>query len=133
MLADGPFNTYTRAGLPPTPIAMPGLASIRAAVNPEPTKALYFVARGDGSSVFSESLVEHNRAVNLYQRGSDAHERARFITFEGIDGAGKSSHIESLATGCAPAAKRCSSRESQAARRWRSNCARNSCATRWTR
>jgi UPF0755 protein len=69
LLADGPFNTYTRAGLPPTPIAMPGLASIRAAVNPERTKALYFVARGDGSSVFSESLVEHNRAVNLYQRG----------------------------------------------------------------
>jgi UPF0755 protein len=69
LLADGPFNTYTRPGLPPTPIAMPGLASIKAAVNPEPTKALYFVARGDGSSVFSESLVEHNRAVNQYQRG----------------------------------------------------------------
>jgi UPF0755 protein len=69
LLADGPFNTYTRAGLPPTPIAMPGLASIRAVVSPERTKALYFVARGDGSSVFSESLVEHNRAVNLYQRG----------------------------------------------------------------
>jgi UPF0755 protein len=69
LLADGPFNTYTRAGLPPTPIAMPGLASIRAALNPERTKALYFVARGDGSSVFSESLVDHNRAVNLYQRG----------------------------------------------------------------
>lgn len=69
LLADGPFNTYTRPGLPPTPIAMPGLASIRAAVSPERTKALYFVARGDGSSVFSESLVEHNRAVNQYQRG----------------------------------------------------------------
>ena len=69
LLADGPYNTYTRTGLPPTPIAMPSLASIRAAVNPERTKALYFVARGDGSSVFSESLVEHNRAVNLYQRG----------------------------------------------------------------
>jgi len=69
LLTDGPFNTYTRSGLPPTPIAMPGLASIRAAVNPERTKALYFVARGDGSSVFSESLTEHNRAVNLYQRG----------------------------------------------------------------
>jgi UPF0755 protein len=69
LLADGPYNTYTRAGLPPTPIAMPGSASLRAAVNPERTKALYFVARGDGSSVFSESLVEHNRAVNLYQRG----------------------------------------------------------------
>ena len=69
LLADGPFNTYTRPGLPPTPIAMPGLASIRAAVKPEQTKALYFVARGDGSSVFSESLLEHNRAVNIYQRG----------------------------------------------------------------
>ena len=66
---DTPFNTYTRAGLPPTPIAMPGLASLRAAVNPEPTKALYFVARGDGSSVFSETLDAHNRAVNRYQRG----------------------------------------------------------------
>ncbi|MCI1192079.1 endolytic transglycosylase MltG [Calidifontimicrobium sp. SYSU G02091] len=66
---DGPYNTYTRAGLPPTPIAMPGLASLRAAVNPEPTKALYFVARGDGSSVFSETLEDHNRAVNRYQRG----------------------------------------------------------------
>jgi UPF0755 protein len=66
---DGPFNTYTRPGLPPTPIAMPGLATIRATLNPERTKALYFVARGDGSSVFSESLLEHNRAVNLYQRG----------------------------------------------------------------
>jgi UPF0755 protein len=69
LLADGPFNTYTRPGLPPTPIAMPGLASIRAAVNPERTKALFFVSRGDGSSVFSESLLEHNRAVNQYQRG----------------------------------------------------------------
>jgi UPF0755 protein len=69
LLTDGPFNTYTRPGLPPTPIAMPGLASLKAAVNPEPTKALYFVARGDGSSVFSESLLEHNRAVNQFQRG----------------------------------------------------------------
>ncbi len=67
--ADGPFNTYTRGGLPPTPIALPGLASLRAAVQPEPTKALYFVARGDGSSHFSETLAEHNRAVNRYQRG----------------------------------------------------------------
>ena len=65
---DHPFNTYQRAGLPPTPIAMPGLESLRAAVQPEKTSALYFVARGDGSSVFSDTLAEHNRAVNQYQR-----------------------------------------------------------------
>ena len=70
--ADTPFNTYTRAGLPPTPIAMPGKASLMAAVQPAPTKALYFVARGDGSSHFSASLDEHNRAVNKYQRGGAA-------------------------------------------------------------
>ncbi|HNT39309.1 MAG TPA: endolytic transglycosylase MltG [Rubrivivax sp.] len=67
--ADTPYNTYTRGGLPPTPIALPGLASLNAAVRPQQTKALYFVARGDGSSVFSETLSEHNRAVNRYQRG----------------------------------------------------------------
>jgi UPF0755 protein len=65
---DTPWNTYTRAGLPPTPIAMPGKASLLAAVQPAPSKALYFVARGDGTSHFSESLDEHNRAVNKYQR-----------------------------------------------------------------
>jgi UPF0755 protein len=70
LLADTAYNTYTRTGLPPTPIAMPGLASLRAAVKPQPTKALYFVARGDGSSVFSETLADHNRAVNQYQRGA---------------------------------------------------------------
>ncbi|HET9643995.1 MAG TPA: endolytic transglycosylase MltG [Burkholderiaceae bacterium] len=70
LLADSPYNTYTRAGLPPTPISMPGLASLRAAVRPESTRALYFVARGDGSSVFSESLSEHNRAVDKYQRAA---------------------------------------------------------------
>jgi len=70
LLADTPFNTYLRRGLPPTPIALPGVASLRAAVRPDPTKALYFVARGDGSSVFSETLADHNRAVNRYQRGS---------------------------------------------------------------
>jgi UPF0755 protein len=69
LLADTPWNTYTRAGLPPTPIAMPGKASLLAAVQPAPSKALYFVARGDGSSHFSASLDEHNRAVNKYQRG----------------------------------------------------------------
>ena len=70
LLADGPYNTYTRAGLPPTPIAMPGRASLLAAVKPERTKALYFVSRGDGSSEFSDSLDAHNRAVNKYQRAS---------------------------------------------------------------
>jgi len=69
LLADTPYNTYTRGGLPPTPIAMPGNASLLAAVRPEPIKALYFVARGDGTSEFSETLAEHNRAVNKYQRG----------------------------------------------------------------
>lgn len=69
---DTRYNTYTRAGLPPTPIAMPGKASLMAAVQPAPTKSLYFVARGDGSSKFSESLQEHNRAVNQYQRGGGA-------------------------------------------------------------
>lgn len=66
--ADTPWNTYTRAGLPPTPIAMPGKASLLAAVQPASTRALYFVARGDGSSEFNASLEEHNRAVNKYQR-----------------------------------------------------------------
>lgn len=66
--ADTPWNTYTRAGLPPTPISMPGKASLLAAVQPADSNALYFVARGDGSSHFSANLGEHNRAVNKYQR-----------------------------------------------------------------
>jgi UPF0755 protein len=69
LLADTPFNTYTRGGLPPTPIAMPGAASLQAALNPAPVKSLYFVSRGDGSSEFSDDLAAHNRAVNKYQRG----------------------------------------------------------------
>ena len=72
LLADTPYNTYTRRGLPPTPIAMPGLPSLRAAVRPDATSALYFVARGDGSSVFSADLAAHNRAVNQYQRSVPA-------------------------------------------------------------
>ena len=68
LLADTAWNTYTRKGLPPTPIAMPGRGALLAAVQPAQSDALYFVARGDGSSQFSASLDEHNRAVNKYQR-----------------------------------------------------------------
>lgn len=68
LLADGPYNTYTRPGLPPTPIAMPGLASIQAALHPPANNFLYFVARGDGSSQFSRTLDEHNNAVMKYQK-----------------------------------------------------------------
>jgi UPF0755 protein len=64
---DGPYNSYTRAGLPPTPIAMPGLASLRAAMRPAKTNAMYYVSRNDGSSQFSRTLEEHNRAVTRYQ------------------------------------------------------------------
>lgn len=66
---DTPYNTYTRSGLPPTPISMPGQASLRAALHPASTEAIYFVARGDGSSEFSRTLDEHNLAVDRYQRG----------------------------------------------------------------
>ncbi|KAF1029837.1 MAG: Endolytic murein transglycosylase [Burkholderia plantarii] len=66
---DTPYNTYTRCGLPPTPIALPGVASLQAVVNPAASAALYFVARGDGTSVFSETLGDHNRAVDKYIRG----------------------------------------------------------------
>jgi UPF0755 protein len=64
---DGPYNTYMRAGLPPTPIAMPGLASLRATLQPAKIDALYYVSRGDGTSEFSRTLQEHNRAVAKYQ------------------------------------------------------------------
>ena len=67
LLSDGPYNTYTRAGLPPSPIAATGLASLRAALRPAKTDAIYYVARGDGSSEFSRTLEEHNRAVRKYQ------------------------------------------------------------------
>ena len=67
LLTDGPYNSYTRAGLPPTPIAATGLASLRAALRPAQTAAMYYVARGDGTSAFSRTLDEHNRAVRKYQ------------------------------------------------------------------
>ena len=65
---DSPYNTYMRTGLPPTPIAIPGMESLLAAANPAKTDALYFVAKGDGSSYFSKSLAEHEKAVDQYQR-----------------------------------------------------------------
>jgi UPF0755 protein len=65
---DHPWNTYTRKGLPPTPIAMPGRNALKAAVQPAPSNALYFVAKGDGTSHFSATLDDHNSAVNRYQR-----------------------------------------------------------------
>jgi UPF0755 protein len=67
LTTDTPYNTYTRAGLPPTPIAMPGRAALFAAANPAEGETLYFVARGDGSHVFSATLAEHNRAVACHQ------------------------------------------------------------------
>ncbi len=70
LLRDSPYNTYTRPGLPPTPISLPGKDAIEAALHPDPSKVLYFVSRGDGSSEFSMTLAEHNRAVDRYQRAA---------------------------------------------------------------
>jgi UPF0755 protein len=69
LLADTPYNTYTRGGLPPTPICLPGRAALHAALNPAPGKTLYFVSRGDGSHYFSETMTEHAAAVRKYQLG----------------------------------------------------------------
>ncbi len=67
LLRDSPYSTYTRGGLPPTPIAMPGGDALHAVLHPAPTKALYFVSKNDGSHEFSETLREHNEAVIKYQ------------------------------------------------------------------
>ena len=114
---DQAFNTYTREGLPPTPIALPSQASLDAVLHPQETPYLYFVSRGDGSSEFSASLAKHNRAVAKYRAARAERTRAnasaphhrpllltpaaqprhgRFITVEGIDGAGKSTHLPLL-------------------------------------
>jgi UPF0755 protein len=69
LAADTPYNTYVRAGLPPTPIALVGAAALTDVLNPLHSDALYFVSRGDGSSEFSANLTDHNRAVDRYQRG----------------------------------------------------------------
>ena len=69
LLKDGPYNTYTRVGLPPTPICMPGKDALYAAARPAESKVLYFVAKGDGNSHFSETLTAHERAVSRYQLG----------------------------------------------------------------
>ncbi len=71
--ADTPYNTYLHAGLPPTPIALPGLAALRAALHPAASSALYFVARGDGSSEFSRTLAEQNRAIRRFLHRHPAH------------------------------------------------------------
>lgn len=77
LLSDTPYNTYTRRGLPPTPIAMPGLAALRAVLHPPRTEWLYFVARGDGSSQFSRTLEEHNQAVLRFQKRRAARDAGR--------------------------------------------------------
>jgi len=68
--SDTPYNTYTRDGLPPTPIALPSQAALDAATRPPASEYLYFVSRGDGSSAFSATLADHNRAVARFQRGA---------------------------------------------------------------
>jgi UPF0755 protein len=70
--ADSPYNTYTRDGLPPTPIALPGQASLDAVTRPPKTSYLYFVSRGDGTSEFTANLADHNRAVAKFQLGQRA-------------------------------------------------------------
>src|SRR3546814_5494960 len=79
---DGPYNTYTRTGLPPTPISLPGRASLHAALHPDDGKALFFVSKGDGSHVFSETLEQHEAAVRRYQLRKSGARRSEEHTSE---------------------------------------------------
>ena len=109
---DGPYNTYTRSGLPPTAIALPGAAAIRATAHPEKTDAIYFVAsgKGDGSHIFSATLEQQNAPWRSILRASARRRRrrrneqelrrpssqGRFLTIEGIEGVGKTTQIARL-------------------------------------
>ena len=98
---DTPYNSYRRAGLPPTPIAFPGAAALSAAAHPEPGAWRYFVARGDGTSVFSVTLADHERAVDRYQRQAAArgerHETGTLYYPRRWEGAGKSTQLQTVA------------------------------------
>ena len=113
---DGPYNTYTRAGLPPTPIALPGAAVIRATAHPEKTDAIYFVAsaKGDGSHVFSATLAaaQCGRRARISRTSAAGPRRSRamsatagrFLTIEGIEGVGKTTQVARLSAAAARSA-----------------------------
>jgi hypothetical protein len=134
LLADTPYNTYTRAGLPPTPIAMPGRSALQAAAHPAPGDALYFVAIGDGSGAtcFRQPRRTTRRwllsaqpscgGAGTVSAGIVSH--PRFISLEGGDGAGKSSALAVIRQTLAATATTCCPRASRAARRWPSASAR---------